>query len=87
MAKFEVFFDLTDAKNRDGGVVVKRALDAGDAVTDACSEFWNECDGQEWMRNGCTLYSVDSEGTMRKHEVGPPDFTPEFYADDGVVIE
>ena len=86
MQKFEVFTELHDAVAREHGFVVERAFDAGDAATDACSEFWNNNDGWEWMRNGCTIYSVDSDGTIRRHVVGPPDFTPEFYADDGEVV-
>ena len=82
--KVWVFSELHDAQameHSEGHEI--EAFDVQDAVTEACDKLWSDNDGWEWMRDGCTLYSVDPTGTILKHEIGPPDFTPEFYVPDG----
>lgn len=80
-----VYCELQDAIEGDDTLAfsVDHAFDRADAVNAACDHFWSNNDGWEWMRDGCTLYSVSDGGVIFKHEVGSPDFTPNFYAPDG----
>lgn len=87
--KINVYAELCDAQENDpiNGYTVEvdwAGFDA--AITDAAEKFYDNNDGNEWMHDGCTLYSVDPKGVIRSHEVSM-DWSPNFYADDGTVID
>ena len=84
-ADFTIYMDRDEAfaGDKSNGHVIKGAFDAKDATLSACQTFWDMNDGWEWMRDGCTLYSVDDHGNVLRHEIGAPDFDPVFYVPYG----
>lgn len=84
---YYVWYDLDDAKDMLKGIAFRSQNGVREwAVEEAAIHFWNQCDGWEWMKGGCTLYSsADHDKTIYSHEV-TVDFDPTFYSAEGEPI-
>jgi hypothetical protein len=87
--KINVYAELVEAKENDpihGYTMEVDAFGFDAAIRDAAEKFYDNNDGNEWMHDGCTLYSVDPDGVIRSHNV-TMDWSPNFLTDDGTVVE
>ena len=82
---FNVYYELENARKNDPdfGIVCINSYDRQDAVDHATKKFWDENDGQDWMVNGCTLYSVTEDGVIHVHTIPTPDWEPQFFITNG----
>lgn len=87
-ALYYVWCDLDDARDMLTGISFRQTdYFREDAVQSAASHFYDNCDGWEWMKNGCTLYSVmEGDTCVFAHEVSV-EFQPVFYASLGEKAE
>ena len=62
------------------------ALDAKDTFCIACNTLWNEHDGSERVKEGCTVQSVSGYGNRRRRNIGLPDVYPPRHLTEGDAV-